>query len=157
MWLLFSRDYNRAQHYSRRGSGFRTVEYRTWGAMNSRCTNPNDKLYPFYGGRGIGVAAIWKGDGGYECFVNHIGRCPGSTFSIDRIDNERGYEPGNVRWATKRQQANNRRNTILVTIENVTLPLTVWCERKGLKYKTVHQRIRKGWTETEALRGSRHE
>jgi hypothetical protein len=75
--------------------------------MIRRCENPNDQAYPRYGGRGITVCPEWRAD--FAAFLRDVGRRPNPELSIDRIDNDRGYEPGNVRWATAKQQANNRR------------------------------------------------
>ncbi len=84
-------------------------EYLTWLRMKNRCHNPDTPKYRDYGARGITVCAEWLHD--YPAFLAHVGPKPGSAYSIDRIDNDRGYEPGNVRWATAQQQVNNRRIT----------------------------------------------
>ena len=82
-------------------------EYMAWANMRQRCSNQNREDYERYGARGIAVCEEWLHD--FPGFLAHIGRRPGPGYSIDRIDNERGYEPGNVRWATAKEQAANRR------------------------------------------------
>ena len=86
--------------------------YNRWFDMNNRCYNPNNAHFKDYGGRGITVIPEWRKDAGPEAFCAwmdaNLGSCPeGST--LDRIDNSKGYEPGNLRWATSKQQNNNRR------------------------------------------------
>lgn len=88
-----------------------TQEYNAWLAMRKRCLNPKDGAYDRYGGRGITVAADWVND--FPAFLAHIGPKPSPDFSLDRIDNERGYEPGNVRWADRSTQSRNRRAFVL--------------------------------------------
>ena len=85
-----------------------TSEYRSWYGMKSRCYNPNNKRYKNYGGRGIEVCDRWKDS--FENFYNDMGSKPSSKHSIDRIDNDRNYEPGNCKWSTATEQNRNQRN-----------------------------------------------
>lgn len=86
--------------------GKRHPLYGRWAAMIQRCTNPNHRQFGRYGGRGITVCDEWRTS--FVAFLNDVGSPPGPRYSLDRIDNDKGYEPGNVRWATQSQQCLNR-------------------------------------------------
>lgn len=88
-------------------------EYSSWLNMKSRCYNPNDKRYERYGGRGIMVCQRWRDS--FWNYLEDVGRKPSAKHTIDRIDNDGNYEPGNVRWATIREQNANRSNSNPVT------------------------------------------
>ena len=115
-------------------------EHKIWEAMKRRCLNPNDTDYHLYGGRGIEVCDRWKNS--FADFLSDMGRRPQGT-SIDRIDNDKGYEPGNVRWATASTQVLNRRSTLRVEYNGTLMTLKDACAVAGLPYSVVLQRIRK--------------
>lgn len=85
----------------------RTAEYKIWKGMIKRCENPNNKDFEEYGARGIAVCQAWRNN--FLEFFHSVGARPSPKHSLDRIENDRGYEPGNVRWATAKEQSNNRR------------------------------------------------
>lgn len=84
-----------------------TLAYKRWESIKQRCTNPKNPSYKNYGGRGITMCAEWAAS--FERFFADVGECPGPGLSLDRIDNDGNYEPGNVRWATNSEQMRNRR------------------------------------------------
>src|SRR5689334_10623070 len=96
-------------------------EYHIWKAMKERCLNPNNAAYHNYGGRGITVCTEWAEF--YPAFLRDVGRRPARGYTLDRIDNDKGYEPGNVEWRTAREQARNRRTNISVIYNGQTLLL----------------------------------
>lgn len=123
-------------------------EYMAWSDMRSRCSDPNVPSWKDYGGRGIKVCEEWES---YEQFIKDVGPKPSPLHSLDRIDNDADYSPGNVRWATWKQQVRNRRNTKLITVDGVTRPLPEWCEIRGLSLGTAWARISRGWSDQEAI------
>ena len=117
-------------------------EYRAWQQMLGRCyraTNPN---FRNYGGRGIKVAPEWQSD--FVVFLRDVGPRPSSRHSLDRFPENNGdYRPGNVRWATKKQQNRNQRRNVWVRINGVRMTLVEATEGLGLNYGTVNARLNK--------------
>jgi hypothetical protein len=126
----------------------RTREYGVWNKMKSRCLDSRRADYPRYGGRGITVCQPWRES--FVAFMRDMGPCP-PGFSIDRIDNYRGYEPGNCRWASMRTQNNNKRCNHKVTMNGRTRNLGQWIREFGLYPSLVYGRLNLGWTEQQAL------
>ena len=125
--------------------------YVSWNHMLQRCTNPRNHAFPQYGGRGIGVFHGWRGPGGFERFLAHMGARPKNA-TLDRIDGTRGYEPGNCRWATRVEQQNNRSTVLRVTIDGETRSLAEWCRIHGVSRHTAWSRIHKaGWPAVQAV------
>jgi hypothetical protein len=141
--------------HSQAVGGKLTQVYRIWIEMKQRCYNKSNKRYKQYGARGIRVCKRWKES--FENFAKDMGPRPlgragrRSDYSLERINRDKDYTPSNCRWATKIEQARNRSNNILVTINGETKCLPEWVEQYGIGYKTVHDRLRKGWTAIEAL------
>jgi hypothetical protein len=134
-----------------------TPEHRAWAGMIARCTNPSGPAFAHYGGRGITVAPEWIGPGGFERFYAHVGPKPSPKHSIDRIDNDGGYRPGNVRWATQGQQMRNTRRSRLLPIGDRLVTGQEAGERLGISRQAIQQRLDRGWTRTEAATTPRGE
>lgn len=139
----------RTKHGASRKSG-RTSEYGTWKAMKARCYNVRNKRYANYGGRGIIVCEKWLNS--FTDFLQDVGYRPGKEYTLDRINNDGNYEPGNVRWATQTQQQRNRTVARQLTINGVTKPLAEWAEEYDIPPAIVRQRIdREGLNPLQAL------
>lgn len=123
-------------------------EYLVWKSMKARCLSPAASGYRNYGGRGIALCGRWLS---FEKFIEDMGRRPGDEYSIERINNDGNYEPSNCRWATKREQANNRRGNRLLTLKGKTLTLQQWADSLGISAGTLDTRLRLGWTLERAL------
>jgi hypothetical protein len=132
---------------NRTHGGARTRLYSIWAGMKARCYNKNTKAYPNYGGRGINICERWLR---FECFRADMGDPP-SGASIERIDNDKGYEPGNCCWATRAEQSRNRRNVRMITANGKTMTATEWAEESGIPFKTIFARLSKGWSESDAV------
>lgn len=116
-------------------------EYRTWNSMWARCTNPLIERYPRYGGRGITVCDRWKS---FENFYEDMGPRPSLNHSIERDDVDGNYEPGNCRWATKKEQGRNTSTNLFVEYRGERKCVAQWCEETGIPYATFIQRLRRG-------------
>jgi hypothetical protein len=123
-------------------------EYRAWRHIKGRCYNKNVKEYPRYGGRGITVCDRWRFS--YLTFLSDLGRCP-HGYSLDRIDNNGNYEPGNCRWTDKYTQANNRRNNFMVSLPEGEVTLSNLARKTGINYGTLKGRLENGWTYPDIL------
>jgi hypothetical protein len=126
-----------------------TPEYRIWKSIKDRCRNPKNPAWKNYGGRGITVCPEWAAS--FEAFLAHVGVRPNPVMTLDRIDNERGYEPGNVRWATRAVQRSNCRRVVLLTIRGETKPRADWARLAGIPPITVKHRMNRGWDAERAV------
>jgi hypothetical protein len=119
-------------------------EYRSYYAMKNRCYNPDAVGYNQYGGIGIKVCERWLES--FNNFIEDMGLKPSPLHTLDRYPDVNGnYEPGNCRWATKKEQGNNRRNTKYVIYEGEKVPLAVLAQKMGFNYDLVNRRLRIGW------------
>ena len=121
---------------------WKSREFSIWQSMKDRCYNPNNPRYKNYGGRGILVCERWKES--FKNFFDDMGKSNGLT--IDRIDVNGNYEPGNCRWTNPKIQARNRRNNKVYTYMNETLCVSEWCEKLKIPISTFHNRINRGWS-----------
>lgn len=120
----------------------KTAEYRIWTHIKSRCLNPKVPEFKHYGGRGISMCERWRCS--FEAFLADMGPRPSATHSIDRIDNCGNYEPGNCRWATQKEQANNTRANRKVLVDNETKNMTQWADSIGVRREVIFKRLKRG-------------
>lgn len=119
--------------------------YECWQDMKKRCYNPNDKRYPDYGARGISVYYDWLGEYGAENFINWaMANGYRDDLTLDRIDVNGDYRPDNCRWATLKEQANNKRNNHLITYNGKTQIIVQWAEELNINENTLRNRVARG-------------
>jgi len=126
-----------------------TPEYNSWRGMIERCENKNHEQYADYGGRGVTVCKKWRES--FPTFLKDMGKRPPES-SIERRENDKPYSPKNCFWATRKQQARNKRNNYLITAFGRTQTLAAWAEETGIKAHTLRTRIKRdGWPVEIAL------
>jgi len=135
----------------------KTTEYRIWTAMIQRCHNKKTPSYRSYGKRGIQVCDSWRKS--FLAFFADMGPRP-AGLSLDRINNDGNYEPANCRWATKHEQARNRRDNVRITLNGATKSPDQWSAELGLSAHTISRRRKEGYSPEEVLArksfGKRH-
>jgi hypothetical protein len=125
-------------------------EFGVWLGMKDRCHNPKSRSYARYGARGIHVAQVWRDD--YDAFIRDMGPRPSPTHQIDRIDNNRGYGPGNCRWATPSENCRNKSTNRRFVFGGREQTLTDWAEETGIPFATLLARVGQlGWPIERAL------
>lgn len=129
-------------------------EYSVWKQMRGRCSNPNANGWDRYGGRGIRVCQRWQSS--FANFYADMGPRSSPQHSLDRINNEGNYEPGNCRWATRCEQMRNTRSNVRLTFGGETLSMAEWKEKTGLTYATIRNRHSRGWDVQRLLTESSH-
>lgn len=127
--------------FARRGFA-RSKTYDSWKGMLRRCYNPAERRFKDYGGRGIIVCQRWRNS--LENFISDMGNQPAGK-TLERIDNSLGYFPDNCRWATRKEQARNRRGNRILTVRGVTGCLSALCEQFHFARYVVDTRLRRGW------------
>lgn len=119
--------------------------YGVWQGIKYRCNNPNCSNFKNYGARGISISPLWEHD--FQAFYDYVSALPHygeEGYSIDRIDNDGNYEPGNVRWATKSQQGENTRASIHYEINGVDYSMKQLSRLSGVCYMTLYNRHERG-------------
>jgi hypothetical protein len=127
----------------------RPPEYQVWINMRSRCHDPGDRDFPRWGGRGITVCDEWRLS--FDAFYGDMGARPSSGHQIERINNDGPYSPGNCRWATVKEQADNRRSSVILEHDGKRLNQKEWARITGIGVTTICYRLKAGWTISDAL------
>lgn len=127
----------------------RSPEYRSWSCMIQRCNNSNFPAFHRYGGRGIKVCDRWRGS--YLAFLEDMGPRPSKNYTLERIDNDGDYEPGNCRWDTRTAQARNTRSNRKIEYRGVVRCISEWCEKLGLPLGAIYHRVQDGWSAEKTL------
>lgn len=131
------------EDFRKKHSLSRTRIYRTWRNIKNRCKNLNGKDFNRYGGRGIDICNEWLN---YDIFYDWaMANGYKENLTIDRIDNNKGYEPSNCRWATMEEQSQNTSKVISITYNNETHSLSKWARITGISRQTLYTRYKKGW------------
>lgn len=143
--------YSKQRHLKQNGLSHHPL-YRKWQGMIRRCEKPNSHAYENYGGRGIRVCKEWRDNylAFYEWAIN-TGYAKGNGLSLERIDNDGDYSPDNCRWATYREQQNNKRRSRFVTYNGKTLTVAQWERETGIKRYTIIGRLNRGWSAERVL------
>lgn len=123
--------------------------YRAWSGMKSRCLNPQGRAWAYYGGRGIAISEAWIND--FEQFYQDMGDPPTPSHSLDRIDVNKGYGPDNCRWATRKDQANNRRNNRRIEWRGEVKSMSQWAESLNIPRERLRYRLDSGLTMEQAM------
>ena len=128
---------------AKRTHGLRATRlYSIWASVKTRCTNPRSNGFARYGARGISLFPEWANN--FASFAAGVGDPPSDRHTLDRIDNNQGYFPGNIRWATSSEQARNGSRNVWVTIGDDTKCLTDWAASMGMSFAGLWYRYRKG-------------
>lgn len=125
-----------------------TPEYDSWRDMRRRCLDPESQYYGNYGGRGITICPEWAD---FLVFLNDVGKRPGVGYTLERRDNNGNYGPDNCYWATRAEQARNKRNNVWLTFRGRTMVITDWASETGIGDGTLRWRYRRGWTDERIL------
>ena len=128
--------------------------YRIWANMKTRCNNRNDPHYGRYGAKGIYICDEWSNS--FKSFYDwSIAHGYSDSLTIDRINGDDGYKPSNCRWVTISDNNRNKKHVRYITFKGKTQTIGQWTKELGLGKETIRERLKRGWSELEALRGER--
>ena len=137
-WASFKKTGDANNAFSTRHNMTYSPEWYSWSAMITRCTNKNHEAYSRYGGRGINVCSRWLKS--FSLFYKDMGKRP-KNMSIDRIDNNSGYNKENCKWSTRKEQCRNKSNNVMIEYKNNYICLAEYCEITGIKRSIVQKKI----------------
>lgn len=150
--------YGRSTHCGCKTSGpkkhnmSKSPEYRSWKSMKDRCYRKKNRAYHNYGGRGITVCDRWMDkEKGFENFYEDMGPRPSKDHSIDRINNDRNYDKQNCRWATQKQQANNKGNNRIIEFDGIKYTVSEFSELHDMSHSVVLDRLDSNWSIEEII------
>jgi hypothetical protein len=129
--------------------GGKRAEYHVWRSMKERCSNPNNKQYSRYGGRGIKICKRWFNS--FAFFIKDMGDKPSPGMTIERINNNGGYNPKNCKWATWSEQQNNKSTTRFLVLNGRKETIKQWSEITRIPYQAIVTRLYRGWSEERTL------
>lgn len=122
--------------------------YYVWAGMKKRCENPNHEYYSRYGGRGITICERWQN---IDNFIEDMNPRPSPKYTIERMDNNKGYSLENCRWATKLEQCSNKSNNRYIEYNNEKLTISQWARKLGINKGTLRDRLDSGWAVEDVL------
>lgn len=131
----------RVGNYKTKHGMYGTKVHLAWRNAKSRCYNPRNVNYINYGGRGITMYQPWRDD--LLAFYEEVGDPPSHEHTLDRIDVNKNYEPGNVRWVTAAEQQKNKRTNVVITWRNKTMILKDWAKEFGVTYSCLALRVKR--------------
>lgn len=146
--LLIKRNF---KHGHTKHNNIATPEYKAWLQMRKRVESPTYHAYQHYKDRGIKICDAWLGDNGFNNFFDDMGKKPTPGYTLERIDNNKGYEPDNCRWATMAEQNLNKSSNKLITYMDITMTQKEWGDKVGIDQTVIHKRLKRGWSIEDTL------
>lgn len=125
-----------------------TPEHSVWSDMKRRCYDPRRADFKFYGGLGIIVCKRWMK---FESFISDMGPRPSNHHTLERIDVNGNYAPSNCKWATRKEQANNTKRNVKLTLDDKTMTISQWAEHLGISQWRIRSRLKAGWNNKKTL------